>query len=142
MEDTGYGNAMTEIALALAMAFFSIMVLAMISMGVPAESQSAATTGAVLAKAETDAAPAAKVEQTSDDRLVIFHDGRFWDRDLNALDPRAISNGGRIILALDPSLPMKDALGARARIDASNLVVTALDDQWLQALRSKIHDRP
>ena len=32
MGDTYYGNAMTEIALALSMAFFSIMILAIISM--------------------------------------------------------------------------------------------------------------
>ena len=32
MGDTYYGNAMTEVALALSMAFFSIMILAMISM--------------------------------------------------------------------------------------------------------------
>ena len=33
MGETHYGNAMTEVALALAMAFFSIMILAMVSMG-------------------------------------------------------------------------------------------------------------
>ncbi|MBL6929462.1 MAG: hypothetical protein ISR44_09855 [Rhodospirillales bacterium] len=48
MEDTGYGNAMTEIALALAMAFFSIMVLTMISMGV-GEGKIDPAVGAVMA---------------------------------------------------------------------------------------------
>ena len=33
MGEDYYGNAMTEVALALAMAFFSIMVLAIVSMG-------------------------------------------------------------------------------------------------------------
>ena len=33
MGEDHYGNALTEVALALAMAFFSIMVLAIVSMG-------------------------------------------------------------------------------------------------------------
>ena len=45
MNDSTAGNAMTEIALALAMAFFSIMVLSMISMGTSMQAKRPALTG-------------------------------------------------------------------------------------------------
>ena len=41
MTDDQHSNAMTEVALALAMAFFSIMVLAVVSMGVGTEDAAA-----------------------------------------------------------------------------------------------------
>lgn len=141
MEENGYESAMTEIALALAMAFFCIMVLAMISMGVPGTEAAQPTTGAVLAEAERDAAEASRVAPEKQDQLVIFYQGRFWDRELNALDPAKVAAGGRVILALDPALPMKDALSARSRIDVPDLVVAALDERWLETLRSRIHVR-
>jgi hypothetical protein len=129
---------MTEIALALAMAFFSIMVLTMISMGVGA-GQTAETTAAMLAPSRPEAAPAAKVEAGAEDLIVLYHAGRFRDRDLVPLDPSTITASGRVILALEPDLPMAEAITARSRIDVADLVVTVLDERWLQALK-KVND--
>lgn len=135
MEDTGYGNAMTEIALALAMAFFSIMVLTMISMGVgPAESDPAVT-AAVVAPSAPETAPAAAIVPDGKDRVVVYYAGKYMDRDLRPVDPAGLHGSGRVILALDPALPMSEALAARARINVENLVVSVLDDRWLTSLR-------
>jgi hypothetical protein len=95
VDESAYGNAMTEIALALAMAFFSIMVLAMISMGVPASEAAKPTTATALAESRTEDAPAARLSPEREDVLVVFHDGRFWDRDLNPVDPAAVRKIGR-----------------------------------------------
>ena len=54
MSNSSQENAMTEIALAMAMGFFSVMVLTAISMGVPApktpENQSTSVSIAILAQ--------------------------------------------------------------------------------------------
>jgi len=134
VEDTGYGNAMTEIALALAMAFFSIMVLTMISMGV-GEAESDPAVGAVMAPAQADTAPAAQVSQESDDLIVVYFAGRYMDKDLGPLDPKSLRAKSRVILALDPALPMGEALAARGGIDIENLVVSVLDERWLNRLK-------
>jgi hypothetical protein len=137
VEDTGYGNAMTEIALALAMAFFSIMVLTMISMGV-GDAENKPAIGAVVAPAETDTAPSAQIRTQAEDKIVVYYAGRYFDKNLGVLDPAAMQGEGRVILALDPKLPMAEALLARGRIDVENLVVSVLDERWLTRLEGEI----
>ena len=138
MEDSHQGNAMTEIALALAMGFFSLMVLTMISMGA-GKSDNPAVAAAMLAPSTPAAAEAATVEPTTEDMIVVYHGGRFFDRDLKPVDPAAIATSGRVLLALDPELPLAEAMAARTRINVANLIVSTLDDRWLTTLRSKTH---
>ena len=130
---------MTEIALALAMAFFSIMVLTMISMGV-GTGETAETTAAMLAPSRPEAAPAARVETGSEDLIVFYKGGGFWDRDLSPIDPATIVTSERVILALEPDLPMAEAIAARSRIDLGDLIVTVMDERWVQALERVNHD--
>lgn len=129
---------MTEIALALAMAFFSIMVLTMISMGVDSAERKPVA-AAVVAPSTPKTAPAAAIVPGDDDTVVVFYGGRFLGADLAPLDPAKIQPRGRVILALDPALPMNEALAARGRIDVENLVVSVLDDRWLNRLRGLTH---
>ena len=129
---------MTEIALALAMGFFSLMVLTMISMGA-GKSDNPAVAAAMLAPSTPAAAEASTVEPTTEDMIVVYHGGGFFDRDLKPVDPAAIATTGRVLLALDPALPLAEAMAARTRINVANLIVSTLDDRWLTTLRSKTH---
>ena len=131
-------NAMTEIALALAMGFFSLMVLTLISMGA---GQSKTGAPAVLSLAPTSSRnqPAAAATSPGIDLVIIFDGKRFLDTALRPVDPQTVIQSmtgpaRRIVLALDPSLPLKDAMAARARVNAPNLVVSSLDERWLKAL--------
>ncbi len=132
MEGTSTGNAMTEIALALAMAFFSIMVLTMISMGV-AEDKTPAAAGVLLAPPAADAKAAALKPRTGD-VIVVYYNGRFYNQNLKPLDPSSIKTSGRVLLALSPALPMSEAVSVRAQINISNLIVSTLDSRWLKTL--------
>jgi hypothetical protein len=139
MGETHYGNAMTEVALALAMAFFSIMILAMVSMGAAGETAKATTeSNRIVAAKLAPAAPETPAQATaatrSDDTLLVYHGGRFLDRDLKPADPARMNFSGRVILALGPDVAMAEALAARARIDTDNLVVSMLNETWLRAL--------
>ncbi len=157
MDGTHYGNAMTEIALALAMAFFSLMVLTLVSMGAGGTdgagsvARAASATGPVTARlvaskeadvpARARAARPGKPSETArpDDLLVIHWAGRFLDRelrpfDLSRLSPNKRKQGQRAVLALDPALPLAEALAARAQLPAANLVVAPLNAKWRRAL--------
>jgi hypothetical protein len=138
MEDSHYGNAMTEIALALAMGFFSIMVLTMVSMGA-GSGEMQTTTGAILAQPEKQVVQAAKIEVQSKDLVVVHHNGRFFDKQMNPLDPTSIQTSRRVLLALHPSLPISEALAARAKLNVKNLIVSTLDEQWIKYLKEKNH---
>lgn len=137
-----YGNAMTEIALALAMAFFSVMVLTMVSMGsgVSDASQASQTPSQTLpqsarlqivaAHPATVSAPVAK-----DTRIVVYHAGQFLDTKLAVLNPATIGAGETVILAIDPALPLAKAIAVRSQINAAQITVTALDERWMRTLK-------
>lgn len=142
MNGSPYGNAMTEIALALAMGFFSLMVLTMISMGAGGAGDGKKSAATVSASAEMNVAertenttPNGQAGQRKADKLVVFWNGNFLDGDLNSVDPATLAADGRVILALPPDLPMVDALATRGRFTATDLVVSTLDAAWLARLQ-------
>jgi hypothetical protein len=143
MGDTHYGNAMTEVALALAMAFFSIMILTMVSMGAvhgaKEQDRTSPVQNSISAKLAPNAGPESKsaAAPTGDDTLLIYHAGQFFDSDLNPADPANLPSGNRVILALSPETEMAEALQARARIQTENLIVSILNAEWLEALRQR-----
>ena len=147
MNSASSGNAMTEVALALAMAFFSLMVLTMVSMGTPQEAPQSAAKVAnkspkmVLAQVSKEVSNETSNKATDAPKktrkratLIVFWKGQFLDRNLQSLDLKAQKFDGRVILALPPDLPMGQALDARAKIKAGNLVVSTLNDRWLDRL--------
>ncbi|NNE84846.1 MAG: hypothetical protein HKN28_12850 [Alphaproteobacteria bacterium] len=131
----GEDGAMTEVALALAMGFFSIMVLTLVSMG--GGSGEAKTYEAIRLVQTTQDRPAS-VLPTGDDQIVIFDGERFFDTDLNPIDPATVSDAGerRIVLAIDPSVRLAQVMAARDRISAVNLVIANLDDRWRTAIEA------
>lgn len=144
MDGGAQENAMTEIALAMAMGFFSVMVLTAMSMGVAAQAPKTTapriTTAAIAASAATPSPGAA--DRLSDDDVLIIHDGRqFLGRDLKPLDPARITRGRRVVLALTPDLTMAQAIAARRKIAAERLVITTLDAKWRHALRERTDAR-
>ncbi len=134
MADSSYGNAMTEIALALAMAFFSIMVLTMVSMGATPTKSAKSASPATMKVAKNTPADNAQATPHAKKQLVIFWDGQFLDRNLTPVNPDSYAPKANIILAMPPELPMQDALSARARFSGRNTVVSALDARWLKRL--------
>ena len=143
MADAHYGNAMTEVALALSMAFFSIMILAMVSMSAVHETTQARqdapdkTLAAKLAIAEPNTSKTGTASPSAEDTLIIYHQGKFLDRDLNPLDPKIVQSDGRVILALSPNTAMAEALKARSAIGTENLIVSMLNEKWLAALKRR-----
>lgn len=129
MDDPAAGGALTEIALALAMAFFCILVLTLVSVGNPADGGSLST----APRLETGGPGAASRPVAGDETLVVFHGGRFFDRDGAAVDPAAIPHGP-VVLAVDPALPIDSVLAARAAIGRPAVTVTTLDADWLGRL--------
>lgn len=137
MPHTSQENAMTEIALALAMGFFSIMVLSMVSMSVAKMPDAKPVQAIALAPASGSKAAAGTVKPKPEDLVLIFDRGRYLDTQLNPVDPVTIDPARRTILAIDPSLPLKQVLAARSAINHPGLVISTLDDRWRTALANR-----
>ena len=135
MQSTYHEGAMTEIALALAMAFFSIMVLTLISLGTPGVEPTAIKVTAVEAE-QKKGAGTSSIEQ--DDLIVIFHNGGLLDKTMRPISSERIGDhSGRVILAISPVTPLRDVVGARERTGSKTLVVTELAATWLDALSKR-----
>ncbi len=142
------GNAMTEIALALAMAFFAIMILTMVSMG---GGQFGASTNMVrkangamptdgLRMLPPDNGPSAKTgagatREIKPHELIIFNGGRFLDDKLQVIKPDAMAAMTRPVLAVSPELSMAQVMAARKRLALPGLTVTTLNQQWIEAIK-------
>ncbi len=131
----GEDGAMTEVALALAMGFFSIMVLTLVSMGGGAAE---VRPYEAIRLVQTSPGRPATVLPASEDRIIIYDGARYFDTDLNPVDPAAVHDVGesRVVLAVDPSVRLADVMAARNRISAINLVIANLDDRWRSAIEA------
>ena len=150
-------NAMAEIALALAMGFFSIMVLTMVSMGAglaPDPRDSAAADSAPALRAGVSVAPPARrdadsgsaaaeksparAETPSRPSILVYYQGRFFDGALKPADPAVPGTEGWRVLAVDPALPMAGILKVWSQVGGSDLTVTVLGEDWLAALNKEV----
>ena len=133
-------TAMTEIALAMAMGFFSLMILAIVSVGVPAKSDKADKTTALIAKftisQSKNKSPIGK-KVTKQDVFIIFDGEAFLDQNLKTINPESIETNRRIILGLEPDFSVHRALLVQSKLKDRDVVLAALNDQWLKALDRK-----
>lgn len=138
MRDYGV-DTLTEISLALAMAFFCVMVLTLLSLGSAeprpgAPASGAHASGALLLPAAAPSSTAAALKPGPQDLVFLYAHGRFFDLDAKPTTPPSRLGDKRVILAVDPAAPLAEVMAARARFATDNLIVSSLDARWLFAL--------
>ena len=145
MDDGITSHAMTEIALALAMAFFCILVLALVSMGTPSQ-ESASVSGNHALAWTADTVPLSasgpETERQSlspDDQLLVLR-GRALLRVVDGkegaeIQASSLAAEARVMIAVDPVTPLSDILAARERLAGFEVVLTALPPQRLASHR-------
>lgn len=139
MESNPDNQAMTEVALGLAMAFFALMILAMVSMSVKSEAKESAEAIAAQVKApESTKEKKVATEVTQEDFLIVFHQGQYFDSKLNQLALNQLPKASRYVLALDPNLSFDEVMKARTEISAPNLIITQLNESWIKRLSQQI----
>lgn len=135
MDSTSDGNPLAEVALALAMGFFSIMVLAMVSM---AADRSSGVTPSKAKPAVTlkiaDAGGPREAITITDQRIVIFHGGGYLNPDLTPFDP-SVAPAKPLVLAIDPATSLSASMAARAGLGGGDVTMTVLDPSWINRLK-------
>ena len=121
------GNPLAEVALALSMAFFSLMVLMLFS--ITQEQKN----GEVTAKADFQNSENSSDAQKHDEILIIFSDGKFFDKDFKPVDVNAHGKG-QVLLAVDPKLPMSDIMTATQLFKDKDLQLTTFSGEWKQGI--------
>jgi len=141
-------NALVEIPLALAMGFFSIMVVAMVSMTVseslskPLQSVNGDASGGInirpSSQSRKEPSSPGNIIPIKPEDLVIYYKGNFFDSSLSELDHSRLDGNTIKVLAVNPSISAAEAVRIRGRITSNSLVVTLLIDEWLKILKEKI----
>lgn len=143
MHDTA-DRALVEISLALAMAFFALMVLALVGMGIPAAgappSQPEAETMALRESRETPPeaqAPESAPESAAADLLVVHWRGRWYDEGLAAVSPSTLEPGARrVVVAVAPDVTVADAQAMQRALAPLEPTLTTLSPQWIERLEA------
>ena len=146
MSSGSENNALVEIALALSMAFFSLMVLTMVSMGVGKQSQKMASVTTTMgglslkhaAPTPKGAASRSMSQIIKPEKLAIYYKDKFYDAGLNPLAVRNIQSKKIKFLAVAPDLSMSKAISVRDRFGDAGLIVTTLNAAWIKSLKEKI----
>jgi hypothetical protein len=137
-------NAMAEIALALAMAFFSIMVLTMVSMSaeslyassdVPLSDKGLSLSPTAFSHEEMAKPAATPVETLSGDSIIIHYQDRFFNGRLEPIDISGVTKPGPWVLAVAPDVSLAKTTEIRAQVPSSNVTVTILDKRWLNTMK-------
>ena len=124
-------NPLAEVALALAMAFFSLMILMLFAM-VNAPKADATDVGpATMEMAVESRDPPPDNEER---HLVIFTDGGFFDEDLNRLDPAAIDPAQPVILAVSQQMPISRITGFQRRYPDLTIEIAELTPDWQERI--------
>ena len=120
-------NPLAEVALALAMAFFSLMILMLFAM-VNAPKVNTTNVGpATMEMAVESRDPPPDDEER---HLVIFTDGGFFDENLNRLDPAAIDPAQPVILAVSQQMPISRITGFQRQYPGLTIEIAELTPDW------------
>jgi hypothetical protein len=145
-------QAMTEVALGLSMAFFSLLILALFSIGLPDQVKQVAPQ-----QLDSSLTPPPKNEQLNlaansshsttnkeskttpetKQQYVFYFNGQFYDEQLTHLSIESLSNFGNqqsLILAVQENLPLLQVMAVRKQINHANLSITMLNQKWQNQL--------
>ena len=71
---------------------------------------------------------------TSDELMLIFHEGRFLTESLEAVDPTTLSDNQPMVLAVSPDVPLNTLLHIQQMISSPNLSIAPLSEEWISTL--------
>ena len=120
-------NPLAEVALALAMAFFSLMILMLFAM------VNGPTIGDMKAEPTTvkmNATPSKQVNNEDERQLVIYTNASFFDEELNRLNPAEIDPAIPVILAVSDQMAISRITGFQRQYPDLKLEIAELTPEW------------
>ena len=128
MIDDG-ANPMAEVALALAMAFFSLMVLTLFA--VVHHPDDKVADKITLTSSSKDA-------KSKTPKLLIWHKQRLFDEMLNPIDTHDLTTEQPVILVVSPGITMAEMMQFQQDHPSLNLQIAELTHEWETILDTKL----
>jgi hypothetical protein len=141
-------HAMTEVALGLSMAFFALLIIALMSVTLPTKVDHSTqalnspqkfeidTTEQVnLSIIDKQSEQEASVSVPSSNELVLlFWGGQFFDTQQRIVKVENVMAQQNVIVAVDPKIPFNQLINIQAKFTGKALRLTKLSEQWRSAL--------
>lgn len=138
-------QAMTEVALGLSMAFFSLLILALFSIGLPEQAekskpvqkQQSLSAEQQLKLAPRNTGTSTKKASKNNQQYAFYFNGQFYDKNLKRLSIEnlaAFEVTRPLILAVPDNLPLLQVMALRKQINHPNLSITMLNQKWQMQL--------
>lgn len=143
MIDAAPNNALAEVAFALAMAFFSLLVVSLVSMRIPQSTPllpqniTFQSSPLSLAKPSEDSPQHTTdgVYSVRPEQLILYVKGRYYDASLTPISLPFRPDANDLILGVDPTLSMAETQQVQEQLAQSNIHVMPLNQQWLETLK-------
>jgi len=136
-------QAMTEVALGLSMAFFSLLILALFSIGLPEQTlkNAAVQNGQpslnkdeqIKLVSNSGKSSSNKTSKNPKQQYAFYFNGQFYNKQLKHLHIDNFSSFETqqpLILAVQDNLPLKHIMALRQQINHPNLSITMLNQSW------------
>ncbi|PKI02251.1 hypothetical protein [Glaciecola sp. 33A] len=135
-------QAMTEVALALSMAFFSLLLLALVSIGVPqstdnTEQKMHTTVPAFVLTESTQTRQSAEgKKEPTEIQYVFYYAATLYDQNLIQTQINKLNTMQKVILAMPMDTDVTQALTLQKKFKDFDLSLTIMDHEWLAAFES------
>ncbi len=144
MQDTT-SSAMTEVALGLSMAFFTLLIVALLSMSVPKEGAiKIATKAADTLPKDLKKNKSIDIEIDSNNvdnnimQFAFYFNEKFYDKTLTLRAINSFTKENPLIIAVDPLLAFADVFALRQKINHPKLSITTSNKAWRTRLTQTI----
>ena len=125
-------NALTEVSLALAMAFFSIMILSIFAVS----QSSILKNQPKLEIKDKNNIPPEKIK--SEDTLIYYHDNMFYDKDFNDVNLKKYHKTiNKIILSVSPKISLENLFKIKKKFKNLNVKITQHDEILFKSIIRK-----
>ena len=126
-------NPLAEVALALAMAFFSLMILMLFAM---VNAPTIDDMNAEPTTVEMDANPRDQANNEDERQLVIYSTAGFFDEQLNRLNPAEIDPKVPVILAVSDQMAISRITSFQRQYPDLKLEIAELTPEWQARIAS------
>lgn len=138
MQDTT-SSAMTEVALGLSMAFFTLLIVSLLSMSFPAQTDSNVSklTRNIQKNSAVDIQIDSKNKNYSQDEIqfAFFFKDKFYDQSLALRSIDSFSKEKNLIIAVNPSLTFAEVFILRQQVKHPKLSITVSNKAWHNRLQ-------
>lgn len=135
MQDTT-SSAMTEVALGLSMAFFTLLIVALLSMSVPNTSIKSSNNIPIANTVSIENKE--KSSAINDVQFIFYFNHQFYDQTLTLRDTDSFTQESPLVIAVDPKLTFAEVVALKQQIKHDKLSITTLSIAWHTRLQQMI----